>query len=202
MSLPCSLSVLWSDWVARKDPLLPATQEQPSNDWRISCRPSRPRPHKPTFRSALGEGAARAGSAPVRPVGCMRGLGGAPREFNRKNRSAHPGQRHYTGRTSFRNGNMCSYRIQGMPDSIATAARESMTSPQYGHPVHAEMATGYGPCRLCLHQLRTPVTYHLRCSTRPSGAAVSMAASTGRYSGKMTRDGLTAGRPVSAGIQQ
>jgi len=82
--------------------------------------------------------------------GCMRGLGGAPREFNRKNRSAHPGQRHYTGRTSFRNGNMCSYRIQGIPDSIATAARESMTSPQYGHPVHAEMATGYGPCRLCL----------------------------------------------------
>ena len=42
------------------------------------------------------------------------------------------------------------YRIQGIPDSIATAARESMKSPQYGHPVHAEMATGYGPCRLCL----------------------------------------------------
>ncbi len=25
-----------------------------------------------------------------------------------------------------------------------------MTSPQYGHPAHAELATGYGPCRLCL----------------------------------------------------
>jgi hypothetical protein len=45
---------------------------------------------------------------------------------------------------------MRSYRIQGIPESIATAARESMRSPQYGHPVHAERATGYGPCRLCL----------------------------------------------------
>jgi len=50
----------------------------------------------------------------------------------------------------FRDGTMRSYRIHGIPDSIATAARESMKSPQYGHPVHAEMATGYGPCRLCL----------------------------------------------------
>lgn len=25
-----------------------------------------------------------------------------------------------------------------------------MKSPQYGHPAHAEIATGYGPCRLCL----------------------------------------------------
>ena len=45
---------------------------------------------------------------------------------------------------------MGSYRIQGIPDSIATAAKESMKSPQYGHPVHSETATGYGPCRLCL----------------------------------------------------
>ena len=45
---------------------------------------------------------------------------------------------------------MGSYRIQGIPDSIATTAKESMKSPQYGHPVYAETATGYGPCRLCL----------------------------------------------------
>jgi hypothetical protein len=45
---------------------------------------------------------------------------------------------------------MRSYRIQGIPDAIAAAARDSMKSPQYGHPAHAEMATGYGPCRLCL----------------------------------------------------
>ena len=42
------------------------------------------------------------------------------------------------------------YRIQGIPDSVATAARMTMRSPQYGHPAHTEVATGYGPCRLCL----------------------------------------------------
>ncbi|HEU5039726.1 MAG TPA: DUF1203 domain-containing protein [Gemmatimonadales bacterium] len=41
-------------------------------------------------------------------------------------------------------------RIQGIPDSVAAAARATMRSPQYGHPAHAELATGYGPCRLCL----------------------------------------------------
>jgi hypothetical protein len=45
---------------------------------------------------------------------------------------------------------MCSSRIQGIPDAIATAARESIKSPEYGHPAHGELATGYGPCRLCL----------------------------------------------------
>jgi len=45
---------------------------------------------------------------------------------------------------------MRSYRIQGIPDALANAARQSMRSPQYGHPAHAELATGYGPCRLCL----------------------------------------------------
>jgi hypothetical protein len=42
------------------------------------------------------------------------------------------------------------YRIQGIHESIATAARATMRSPQYGHPAHVEVATGYGPCRLCL----------------------------------------------------
>jgi hypothetical protein len=43
------------------------------------------------------------------------------------------------------------YRIQGIPDAIATAARDTMKSPQYGHPAHVETASGYGPCRFCLH---------------------------------------------------
>ena len=42
------------------------------------------------------------------------------------------------------------YRIQGIPETLAAHARESMRSPQYGHPAHAELAGGYGPCRLCL----------------------------------------------------
>jgi hypothetical protein len=50
---------------------------------------------------------------------------------------------------------MCVYRIQGIPESLATTARESLRSPQYGHPAHVEVATGYGPCRLCLQTFRT-----------------------------------------------
>ena len=42
------------------------------------------------------------------------------------------------------------YRFSGISDEIATAARTSLRSPQYGHPAHTEVATGYGPCRLCL----------------------------------------------------
>jgi hypothetical protein len=42
------------------------------------------------------------------------------------------------------------YRIQGIPESLAAATRATMQSPQYGHPAHVEVATGYGPCRLCL----------------------------------------------------
>jgi hypothetical protein len=42
------------------------------------------------------------------------------------------------------------YRIQGIPENIAATALATMRSPQYGHPAHVEVATGYGPCRLCL----------------------------------------------------
>jgi hypothetical protein len=59
------------------------------------------------------------------------------------------------------------YRIQGSPDSIATAARESMKAPQYGHPVHAELATGYGPCRLCLQTFQTGTDERLLCTYQP-----------------------------------
>ena len=45
---------------------------------------------------------------------------------------------------------MRKYRVRGIPDEVAMAVRTSLRSPQYGHPAHAEVATGYGPCRLCL----------------------------------------------------
>jgi len=42
------------------------------------------------------------------------------------------------------------FRYSGIPDSIAAEVRQTMRSPQYGHPAHREVASGYGPCRLCL----------------------------------------------------
>ena len=50
---------------------------------------------------------------------------------------------------------MCAYRIHGIPEALAATARESLRSPQYGHPGHVEVATGYGPCRLCLQTFQT-----------------------------------------------
>lgn len=41
-----------------------------------------------------------------------------------------------------------------IPAGVATAARDSRRSPQYGHPAHVETAKGYGPCRLCLDTFR------------------------------------------------
>ncbi len=45
---------------------------------------------------------------------------------------------------------MQSYRVVAIGDRIADAVRKTLRSPGYGHPAHAELATGYGPCRQCL----------------------------------------------------
>jgi hypothetical protein len=45
---------------------------------------------------------------------------------------------------------MPTYRVIAIPDKIAQAVRTTLASPGYGHPVHGEVATGYGPCRQCL----------------------------------------------------
>ena len=62
---------------------------------------------------------------------------------------------------------MSFYRIHGIPDSIATAARQFMKSPQYGHPAHAERATGYGPCRLCLQTFQVGADERLLFTYQP-----------------------------------
>ncbi len=87
---------------------------------------------------------------------------------------------------------MHSYRIQGIPDPIATAARELRTSPQYGHPVHAELASGYGPCRLCLQTFQVGMDGRLLFTYQPftdraavpaPGPVFIHAASCERYDG-------------------
>jgi hypothetical protein len=59
------------------------------------------------------------------------------------------------------------YRVQGIPHTIATAARESMRSPQYGHPVHTEIASGYGPCRACLQTFQVGTEERLLFTYQP-----------------------------------
>jgi hypothetical protein len=42
-----------------------------------------------------------------------------------------------------------------------------MKSPQYGHPVHAEVAAGYGPCRLCLQTFQVGTEERLLFTYQP-----------------------------------
>ena len=42
------------------------------------------------------------------------------------------------------------YKIVPIDSEIARSVRENMKSPQYGHPAFADVAKGYGPCRVCL----------------------------------------------------
>ncbi|MEW6737237.1 MAG: DUF1203 domain-containing protein [Acidobacteriota bacterium] len=45
---------------------------------------------------------------------------------------------------------MIQYRVIAIPEVITSQVRTTLKSPQYGHPAHVELATGYGPCRFCL----------------------------------------------------
>jgi hypothetical protein len=45
---------------------------------------------------------------------------------------------------------MDGYRFVAISEATAERVRSTRRSPGYGHPVHSEIATGYGPCRLCL----------------------------------------------------
>lgn len=49
---------------------------------------------------------------------------------------------------------MMTFRVLPIPPAISNAVRENLTSPQYGHPAHVEVAAGYGPCRSCLQTFR------------------------------------------------
>lgn len=52
---------------------------------------------------------------------------------------------------------MPEYRYIAIPQKTADRVRSTMRSPGYGHPAHREVATGYGPCRLCLRTFEVGV---------------------------------------------
>ncbi len=47
------------------------------------------------------------------------------------------------------------FRVLPIPTSIVAEVRNTLLSPQYGHPAHNELATGYGPCRSCFRTFLT-----------------------------------------------
>jgi hypothetical protein len=46
------------------------------------------------------------------------------------------------------------FRVAAIPTKVADLVKSTMRSPGYGHPAHAELATGYGPCRHCLRDFQ------------------------------------------------
>jgi len=62
---------------------------------------------------------------------------------------------------------MTAYRVLAISEGLAEKVRSARTSPGYGHPVHAEVATGYGPCRLCLRDFRVGVDRRLLFTLDP-----------------------------------
>ncbi|HET7292002.1 MAG TPA: DUF1203 domain-containing protein [Vicinamibacteria bacterium] len=49
---------------------------------------------------------------------------------------------------------MARYHVVALLQQIADEVRHSLQAPGYGHPAHMEVATGHGPCRLCLQTFR------------------------------------------------
>jgi hypothetical protein len=49
---------------------------------------------------------------------------------------------------------LAGFRVLPIDPALAEQVRSTLKSPQYGHPAHVELATGYGPCRACLQQFR------------------------------------------------
>ncbi len=62
---------------------------------------------------------------------------------------------------------MPDYRVLAIPEGTAEKVRATRRSPGYGHPVHAEVATGYGPCRLCLRDFTVGVERRLLFTLDP-----------------------------------
>ncbi len=52
---------------------------------------------------------------------------------------------------------MQSFRVVSITTALADRVRRTRVSPGYGHPAHAEVATGYGPCRHCLRTFEVGV---------------------------------------------
>jgi hypothetical protein len=49
---------------------------------------------------------------------------------------------------------MTQYQVIALGQQTVDEVRQALRAPGYGHPAHVEVATGCGPCRLCLRTFR------------------------------------------------
>jgi hypothetical protein len=68
------------------------------------------------------------------------------------------------------------FRYVGLPAGVADEVRRTLKSPQYGHPVHRELARGTGPCRSCLRTFAVGEEDRLLFTYQPFSDADSLPA--------------------------
>ena len=59
------------------------------------------------------------------------------------------------------------FNVVPIPPAIASTIRSDRISPQYNHPVSSAVASGYGPCRSCLHTFRAGEESRLLATYNP-----------------------------------
>ena len=66
---------------------------------------------------------------------------------------------------------MADFVVHPIGRDIATQVRTSRLAPQYGHPVHHELARGTGPCRECLRAFAVGADHRLLFTYNPFGGS-------------------------------
>jgi hypothetical protein len=66
------------------------------------------------------------------------------------------------------------FRFVGIEESVAAEVRDTMRAPGYGHPAHREIATGYGPCRVCLRTFQVGIEERILFTYQPFTAPGSL----------------------------
>src|SRR6059058_4899535 len=69
---------------------------------------------------------------------------------------------------------MAMFIVHPLAREITAAVRRTRRSPQYGHPVHQEMAAGTGPCRECLRTFNVGAEERLLFTYSPFDAPSSL----------------------------
>lgn len=64
---------------------------------------------------------------------------------------------------------MSEFRVLSIAPSIAEAARQTRRSPEFGHRVEEETASGTGPCRVCLKPFTVGADRRMLFTYRPEG---------------------------------
>lgn len=60
------------------------------------------------------------------------------------------------------------FYLRGLDDHLTTEVRETLRSPEYGHPAMREVARGTGPCRACLGLFAVGAEERLLFTYRPA----------------------------------